>query len=227
MNEEQSRRDALQGALAFAASIGAMVATTVASPSTAQAQTAGEVNALLTLQRAEYEAIQAYRTAEGLLAAPAMGDPMASSAPTVAAVAAHFRGQHEAHAAELGRLITAAGGTPAPSTMIYFTPPAGFNGTVGNLIRLACNKEKAAAVAYAEALKTLTSSQSSGLAAAIGGVETQHFIVLYLLAKGVIAPGPAAGTMLASLVPTAFVTTQGSVNGLNTLTDEAFVAAMS
>ena len=129
MNEEQSRRDALQGALAFAASIGAMLATTVASPSTAQAQTAGEVNALLTLQRAEYEAIQAYRTAEGLLAAPAMGDPMASSAPTVAAGAAHFRGQHEAHAAELGRLITAAGGTPAPSTMIYFTPPAGFNGS--------------------------------------------------------------------------------------------------
>jgi len=224
MNEEQSRRDALQGALAFAASIGAMVATTVASPSTANAQTAGEVTTLLNLQRAEYEAIQAYRTAEGLLAAPAMGDPLAAAAPTVAAVAGHFRGQHEAHAAELGRLITAAGGTPAPSTMIYFTAPPGFNGTVGNLIRLACNKEKAAAIAYAEALKALTSAQSSGLAAAIGGVETQHFIVLYLLAKGVIAPGPAAGTMLAQLVPTAFVTTQNSVPGLNTLTDEAFVA---
>ncbi|MBL8604815.1 MAG: ferritin-like domain-containing protein [Myxococcales bacterium] len=180
----------------------------MARPREAHAQAAaGDVTTLTALQRAEYDAIRTYSTAESILMTDLSSDPQAS---TVRAVAAYYRGQHEAHANALRTAITAAGGTPIDPTTVFFMPPTGFRATVANIIKLAANKEKAAAVAYAEAVRSLGTAERAQLAAAIGGVETQHWIVLYLLAKGVVQPGMNAATMLNQLCPQAFVASVGT-----------------
>ncbi len=226
MSEDQSRRDAIQKAFAFAAGVTAAVAATAVSR-TAHAQAANEVDALRALQTAEYDAIRAYMTAEGALASDMPMDPMNSARTTVLEVVRHFRTQHDAHAARLGELITAAGGMPVDGSTIFFMPPTGFRLSIINVIRLGANKEKAAAIAYADSLKTLSTPGSAHVAAAIGGVESQHFFVLHLLAKGVVEPGPALMTMANRLVPTAFVaSTGGSTTGLETVMDLAYAADM-
>lgn len=226
MSEEQSRRDAFQKAIAFAAGVTAAVAVTATSR-TANAQAAGEVSTLRALQTAEFDAIRAYMTAEGALATDMPMDPQNSVRTGVIEVARHFRMQHEAHAARLGELITAAGGMPVDGATIFFMPPPGFRLSIINVIRLGANKEKAAAIAYTEALKTLSTGGSAQVTAAIGGVESQHFLILYLLAKGVVRPGPALMTMVNRLVPTAFVASAGgSTTGLETVMDLAFAADM-
>lgn len=214
MSEEQTRRDALRGAFAFAASMGAAMAATMARPREAHAQS-GDAAQLISLQRAEYDAIVTYSTAESALASDM--DPMA---PTVRAVAAYIRSQHEAHANALGAAITGLGGMPVDRTTIFFMPPTGFRATLSNIIKLAVNKEKAAAIAYAEAVRNIGTGANAQIAAAIGGVETQHFIVLYLLAKNVVSPGPQAMTMLNQLCPQSFVASVGSgTTGLEAVAD--------
>ncbi len=219
MSEDQSRREALRGALAFAAGVTAAVAATATSR-TAHAQVMGEVNKLRELQTAEFEAVDAYRFANGRLADAMPMDPLESVRPNLLLVGQHFRAHHQAHAERLGELIVAAGGTAITGATINFTPPVGFAATVTNIIKLATNKEKAAAIAYADALKTLSTGTSAQVVAAIGGVETQHFIVLHLLAKGVVVPGPMLMTMVSQLIPTAFVAAAGgTTTGLETIPD--------
>ena len=60
------------------------------------------------------------------------------------------------------------------------------------------------------------------LAAAIGGVETQHFIVIYLLLKGVASPGPAAAMMVSEICPRSVVAITGETTDLSTVPDFTF-----
>lgn len=209
-NEDLSRRDALTGGTAVIAAVGAAMAVSAVTRD-AEAQNAADAMALNGLLRAEYEAIAAYNTA-----IPLLTDPTAAAA---AAVATHFKDQHVAHAQKLVPLVTAAGGTPVAQATVFFMPPAGFTGTLPNILKLATNKEKAAAIAYAEALKTISSKTAAEVVAAIGGVETQHFIVLYLLTLGVVQPG-AMASMVDQIVPKAFVSIIGSTGeGLDSVQD--------
>jgi hypothetical protein len=205
MHEDVSRRDVLKGATALSAGV-ALVS--VLKPGTAHAQPMQDLTLLNALLAAEYGAIAAYTAGAGILMAPPSGDPQASVAPAALAVAVHFQSQHREHAVKLAGLITAGGGTPVAESSVMFTPPMGFRAGVLNVIRLACNAEKGAAIAYADTLKSLSSQASAEVVAAIGGVETQHFIVLYLLATGIVSPAP--GVMPADVVPQAFTSRLGS-----------------
>lgn len=195
-NEDLSRRDALTGGAAALAGVSVAMAVT-AAPRDAEAQNAADAMALNGLLAAEYNAIAAYTAALPMLAM----DPMYAAA---AAVGTHFKEQHTQHAAKLVPLVMAAGGTPVTAPL-GFQPPAGFNVTPANILKLACNAEKHAAISYTNALKTISSKTFATVVAAIGGVETQHFIVLYLLVKGIVTPGAMAGTMINEIVPKSFV----------------------
>lgn len=191
-NDDLSRRDALSGgAAAVLAGVGAALAVSTAGRD-AQAQSAGDITALNNLLRAEYELQQAYDIAIGfMMAAPTSSpdDPMRMVGPTYARVIQHYRGQHANHAMRLRTLIQNFQGTPiSDSTVVFTPPPAPFTRTVVNFLRLACNREKAAALAYTNALKTLGNANAAELAAAVGAVETQHFIALYLLLKNAVIP---------------------------------------
>lgn len=226
-NDDLSRRDALGGgAAALLAGVGAALAVSAAGRP-AEAQGAGDVMVLNALLRAEIDAQRAYDAGIGALMSPEMTDPDRTLAPAAALVGAHFRSQHADHAGRLRNLIMSLQGTPVDATTVIFTPPAGFRLTVRNIIRLACNKEKAAAIAYVDALKQLTNVTAAELAAAIGGVEAQHFIVLYLLLKGVAQPGPMAAMMTSEITPRAVVAIEGESNDLSNVPDFMYTPLMT
>ncbi|MBI5512695.1 MAG: ferritin-like domain-containing protein [Deltaproteobacteria bacterium] len=226
--EDRSRREALLGGAG--AMLAGLTATLAAAsrPSEAQAQGMGDVPALNALLTAEYLAIGAYNAGAGILMSPPMGDPLASIAPVALQVAAHFRQQHQDHAARLVTLIQAAQGTPVSQAAAVFSPPGPpFTGTVLNVIRLAANKEKAAAVAYTKTHASISQQSAAEVIAAIGGVETQHFIVLYLLARGVVIPGMALGMNANDLVPRSFVAEVGAgTMGLDSVMDFTYAPLM-
>ena len=215
MSDDLSRRDALLGGVALSA---VALATTL-RPREANAQPMQDVMTLNALLTAEYQAVKAYDAGAMILMAPPMGDPLATAAPTVLAVAANFRQQHRDHAARLAQVITGMNGTPVAEASVMFTAPMGFTASVTNVIKLGANAEKAAAVAYAEALKVVSSQTAAEVVAAIGGVETQHFIVLHLLLKGVATPGPAAMTMITEVSPRPVVAIEGEAADLSTVPD--------
>jgi hypothetical protein len=188
-NEDLSRRSALGGgAAALLTGIGAALAVTAVGRD-ASAQNAGDVTALNGLLEAEYKAQQAYDLARGYFMMPAGDDPLRSLGPSAALFAARFRAQHTDHATRLVNLIRNFQGTPISESAVVFTPPPGFSRTVRNFLRAACNLEKAAAVAYVDALKRLSNTNAAELAAGVGGVATQRFTVIYLLLKGAVVPG--------------------------------------
>lgn len=218
-----SRRSALsQGAGLLAAG---MAFGAVFRPPPALALPNGDSPLLNSLLSAEWSAIAAYRAASAYLAAPSMADAMASSAPTVLAVAAHFMAQHEEHARELRAAVMAAGLAPAEQSSVTFAPPATWSPSVVNVLKLAANAEKAASISYAEALKQLSAASAASLVASIGGAETQHFVILSLLLNGVVAPTPSTLTMATSVVPRAFTASPaGDAAGLETVADFAYSA---
>ncbi len=222
-NDELSRRETLSGGAALLAGVGAALAVSAVTRD-AEAQSAADVMVLNALLRAEYEAQQAYDSAIGYFGSPAMDDPARSLGAAAGLVATHYRSQHLDHGMRLARLITSLQGTPISQSSVIFTPPTamGFTRTVQNYLRLACNAEKAAAIAYTNALKSLTNVTAAELAAAIGGVETQHFIVIYLLLKGVASPGPAAAMMVSEICPRSVVAITGETTDLSTVPDFTF-----
>jgi bacterioferritin (cytochrome b1) len=175
------------------------------------------MNALLS---AEYAAVQAYNAGAAVLMKPPPGDPLESAAPTVLAVAVHFQQQHRDHAEQLVARIMADGGTPVDESTITFTPPAGFTPSVMNVIRLAANAEKDAAVTYSQVLAEVDTATQATLVASIGGVEAQHYIVLSLVAQGVVQATPTTMAMAMQLTPTAFVLSPAAgVDGLMSVPD--------
>ncbi len=213
-NDEVTRRDALgNGAAAVLAGAAALAVSAVGGE--AHAQSAADVAILNTLLRAEIEAQRAYEAATSTLMMPDSMDPDRAAGPAAAAIAGHFRSQHVEHAMRLRAMIMSAQGTPVDATTILFTPPMGFRLTVKNILRLACNKERAAAIAYVDAIKRLSSQSAAELAAAIGGVETQHFVVLYLLLRGVVTPGMMIAAAVSDVSPRAFVAIEGESSDLS------------
>ena len=214
-----TRRTALlDGVRAIAA---ATVATSiVAHPTRAAAQDARDVSPYNALLAAEYGAIAAYTAGAGILSSPPSGDPLASAAPTVLAVAGHFLAQHQAEAAQLVATITEAGGTPVDQATIHFDIPADFSASVLNVIRLAANAERAATIAYANSVSVIADPDDARLLVSISGVHAQHFAVLSLLADGIIA---ATGNTMAQandVVPAAFILSPAmGVPGLGSIPD--------
>jgi rubrerythrin len=173
---------------------------------------AGLLNALLA---AEYDAIATYTAGAGVISSDAA--TAADVKDTVLKVAVHFQDQHKQHAAALRALIEASGGTPAADSMTA-SIPASFSNSNPNtisVIKLAADKEKAAAFTYASVLQQISTAAAAKLVAAIGGVESQHFVVLYLLAEGLISANAKTNAMAELVVPAAFVLDVGLAGSVN------------
>lgn len=158
----------------------------------------------------EYAAIAAYQAAAPYLSKPDKTDPGAALAPVVLQIALHFASQHQDHATALVAAIKALDGTPVSSSSVKFTPPKGFSLNVINILKLAANAERAAAVVYNQNVQTLRAATNRFLAAAISGDEAQHFIVLDAILAGVAQAGPALSTSTAKdVVPASFLASVG------------------
>jgi rubrerythrin len=164
------------------------------------------LNALLT---AEYDAIATYAAGAGIIAADT-GTPQATR-DVVTDVAVHFQDQHKQHAAALAKLISENGGKPVADSM-KAKLPASFpaDATTTDVMKLATDKEKQAAVAYVQVMKTISTPTAAKLVAAIGAVETQHFVVLYLLVEGLIEASDGTAMNPTLVVPAAFVLDVGA-----------------
>lgn len=185
-----------------------------------------DIPPLNNLLAAEYNAIAAYTAGIPILEMPPTGDPLAANGPALGVIARAWQAQHREHAAQLVTAITAIGGVPVAQTSITFTAPTGFTGTVGNVMVLACNAEKAAAIAYNQSVKTMSAASSRYIAGNIEGAETQHFVILYTLLKRVVAPNPAMLiSMINEIAPKAFVVSVGAAtNGLSSIADFTYTA---
>jgi hypothetical protein len=221
---DHNRRRAVEAALAAAA--GFALATLVPSRR-ALAGRAGlaaavsDVDSMNALLEAELDAIATYTSDAAVLTSADASDPNAAIAPTVLAVATQFQSHHKDHAAALTSLIKASGGTPVASGTAQI--PTGFKPSVLNVIGLAANAERAAAIAYVSTLKTLSSTSAATLAASIGGVEAEHFVFLYALADGLLQGTALTTAMATSVVPTSFIVQVGAgTSGLDGLTAFTF-----
>lgn len=187
-----SRRDAV---LRTAAGLG--MAALLVKSSTARAQSTDDTAILKALIRAERNAIATYEAGAGVIDAAPNTDPLYGFRGIVKAIALHFRQQHVDHEAKLVKYLTTQSGVDdvgAGSAQI----PSGFVANIKNVVDLATNAEKAAAIAYTDVQKSLTRSDNAELAAAIGSDETQHFVVLQLVARGFVVPPAAVAGMDAS-----------------------------
>jgi bacterioferritin (cytochrome b1) len=182
------------------------------------------LNALLS---AEYAAIKAYEAGLMILRSPPMGDPQTGVAGALAVIADNWRTHHRQHATALSSAITSIGGQPIAESTVMFAPPMGFSASVANVLRLACNAERKAAIDYNRAVAAMRSTTTRFLAASIEGDETQHFMVLYGLLKGVFQADPAGLiTGIAEVVPKPFVSnvtpppdSANPMNGLQGIAD--------
>jgi hypothetical protein len=185
-----------------------------------------DIPPLNNLLAAEYGAIAAYTAGIPILEMPPTGDPLAANGPALGVIARAWQAQHREHAAQLAATVTSIGGTPVAESSITFTAPMGFTPSVRNVMVLACNAEKAASIAYNQAVKTMTSASSRYIAGNIEGAETQHFVILYTLLKQVVAPNPATLIgMINEIAPKAFVASVGTAtNGLSSIADFTYTA---
>lgn len=214
-----TRRESLVRAAAAAAGIGlAASLTTAARRARAEVDPPPDPDAdntiLNALLAAEYNAIATYTAGAGIIAGDD-GTPQ-ETRDLVTDVAVHFQQQHQDHAAALAALIAGSGGNPIddPGTAII---PASFPAapTTTDVIKLAADKEKAAAFTYAQVLQQVSTQTAAKLVASIGGVEAQHFVVLYLLAEGLIAPTDGTAASAALVVPASFVLDVGLAGSTN------------
>jgi hypothetical protein len=215
-------------AIVVAAGCGGSSGSTASSGSSSSggpggsAGTGGDAASLNALLAIEYAGIQAYSAGAGILSNPPSGDPLASLAPTLLEVATHFQQQHKDHAAALVTALKAAGGTPIDASSVSFMLPANFKPSITNVLKLAANAEKEAAVTYTQLVAQMNVASDRFLASAISGDEAQHFIVLYVLLKGIAQPGMNLSAMTAAVVPTSFVSGVGAFPGLQMVADLAY-----
>lgn len=220
-NDKLSRRHILQGATV----LGASATLAACGDDEAPAGPNPDIVILNRLLSAEYTAIAAYTAGAMVLTSPPMGDPLAQQSLILRQIATRWQAQHREHAAVLVSAITAIGGTPVTEASVMFTPPSGFTGTVANVLRLAANLERGAALAYNDAVKSLSSAANRFLSSNIQGDETQHFIVLHSLLQQVAGAGPEIISGINDVVPVPFVSTVtpapmgGMGLGLQSVTD--------
>jgi bacterioferritin (cytochrome b1) len=203
-------------ATAAAACGGSMMNNTDGGPDAGMDADVDSLNALLS---AEYKAIDAYTQGAVVL----MQDTSALG-QLVLAVAVEFQKDHKDHAALLDKTVKALGGTPATEAANKYTLPTGFKASTTNVMKLACNEERKAAVAYNQVIKGLKNKDNRFIAAAIQGDETMHYVALAALIEGLVVPTAAlTPTMNADkVVPAAFVsntTAMGGAGGLQGETD--------
>jgi rubrerythrin len=218
-----NRRQLLVRAAATAASLSLAVSITAASRK-AQAKVQPTPNPeddneiLNVLLNAEYDAIATYTAGAGIIDNDT--DTPEPTRALVTDVALHFQDQHKAHAAALKKLIEDNDGTPVDDPEAPTLPdsfPAA-TATTTDVLKLAADKEKQAAVAYATVMKSISTQTAAKLVAAIGAVETQHFVVLYLLVEGLIEANENTAASPTLVVPAAFVLDVGA-NGTTNLED--------
>jgi hypothetical protein len=174
-----------------------------------------QLNALLS---AEYKAIDAYAQGAAVLTDQKDNGPTQEArdlAALVLAVAVEFRNDHQAHAALLEKTVRDLQGTPVSQADSKFTLPAGFKPSTLNVMKLAANAERSAAIAYNGVIRELSAANLRFLGSAIEGDETQHFMVLYALIEGLAVPTASLSpTMNADqVVPRAFVSSTASLGG--------------
>lgn len=176
------------------------------------------LNALLT---AEYKAIDAYTQGAGVLTTDTT-----DLGKLVLAVAIEFQKDHKEHAALLDKTIKALGGTPVTEAANKFTLPTGFKASTANVMKLACNEERKAAVAYNQVIKGLKAKNNRFIAAAIEGDETQHYVVLVTLIEGLAVPTTelTATKNADKVVPQAFTSATTDLGGGAGLQAEADLA---
>lgn len=182
---------------------------------------------LQALLAAEYDAIKTYTAGAIIIMADA--STAHSVRETVVKLAVHFQDQHKEHAAALQALITANGGAPLADNADPPAIPGSFlnKTTVSDVLKLAADKEKAAALTYARGMEQISTQTAAKLVAAIGGVESQHFVVLYLLAEGLVSATPKTNSDVALLVPAAFLVDVGLASSTNLDTLSALDALLS
>jgi hypothetical protein len=219
-----TRRQVIVRAAATAAGLGLAVSLSAAArraraavnPEPNPEQDNVVLNALL---NAEYDAIATYTAGAGII-----GDDSETPQATrdvVTAVAVHFQDQHKQHAAALKALIEENGGTAVEDSMEANIPESFDEATTLGVMKLAADKEKQAAVAYADVMKSISTSAAAKLVASIGAIETQHFVVLYLLVEGFIQVSAMTAASPELIVPAAFVL---DVGGAGTVNLESFAA---
>lgn len=228
MTEELSRRAALRSATA-AASLG-LATGLLTRGAPAQALTNQEdVTHLKALLTAERNAIKTYDAAVSVLDAATNTDPLFPFQGIVKAIALHFRQHHTEHADRLARYITRQSGIDDVGEGTAQVP-TDFVPGIKNVIDLATNAEKAAAIGYTNTQKSLVHADNAELAAAIGAVESQHFVVLNLAARGFVTPpastvnqpADALTAVASQFVPRAFAITVDGAPGLDDETDLPF-----
>lgn len=227
-----TRRQTLVRAAAAAASI-SMAATILSMTRRARAEVDPPPdpeadNAILnSLLTAEYDAILTYQAGGAIIASDA--ETPTPVKQVVTAVALHFLDQHEQHRDALIALIEANGGEPAEEPEEPVIPDSFPNGPhTPDVIKLASDKEQAAAHTYILALKTISTQAAAKLITSIGGTETQHFVVLRGLADGLIAPTESTLGGANSVVPAGFILDNvgpdGAANLENNLALDALLA---
>jgi rubrerythrin len=173
------------------------------------------------LLAAEYDAVATYSAGATIIAADT--DTPQATRDIVTSVALHFRDQHRQHAAALAAMIEANGGDAVKDTG-RATLPASFpaqSATTVDVIKLGADKEKQAEFTYTQVMAAISTQNAAKLVAAIGAVETQHFVVLYLLAEGLISATEKTAMSPTLVVPAAFILDVGGEDSLNL---EAFSA---
>ena len=222
-----SRRQAITRGASTAAAVGAVVALSASArrAHAGPAEDQADIKLLQGIYSAEVDAIATYDAGAKILQAD-----NTSLGPVALKVATHFRAQHLEHRDAIKAFITEKGGTVVEPENPPSLPP-GFKIATAiaiDVVKLAADKEKAAAIAYAGALKSLNDEVAAELLSSIGGVETQHFVVLYLLAKQLISVEPGlTDDQIKSVVPRSFlVDIRGAGdNSLEKFADIPFEAA--
>jgi hypothetical protein len=163
----------------------------------------------------EYDLVACYDFAQPLIAQDASTPQTERS--NVTKLAMHFQDQHRQHALALRTLIVAHGGTPAADDMKVALPSAldTTSAKTLQLIQLGADKERDAAVQFAEAMLSLSTHPAASLVAAIGAVHSQQFTLMYLLAERILTLTAAAGTNPDQVVPAAFILALGGPNTVN------------
>lgn len=189
---------------------------------TARAAPTDDHATLKALIKAERNAIKTYEAGAGVIDAADSSDPLFAYAGVVKAIALHFRAQHVDHQVQLTSTLTDQGGTDdvgAGEAQI----PSDFVANIKNVVDLATNAERAAAVAYTDVQKSLADAGNAELAAAIGADETQHYILLQLVARGFVVPPDSTkntpaeqlSSAVSMLAPRSFAVGVGAFTGLD------------
>ncbi len=194
----------------------------IATPDAGPDSDIATLNALLTL---EYAAIRAYELMLVTLNEPPPGDPLAPNAPALAVILQGWQIHHRAHAAVIESAIVRLAGTPTSAAAVRYTPPAAYTPTARNALALACNLERTMAVAYNDAVESLRAATNRALAANVLGDDTQHFVALYALLRGVLVAVPTGLiTNIMDVVPRPFVANvAGASSSLESVSDFSFV----